>query len=148
MGLCVAVIAAGWALAQTPAAAPVTSAVRNWNFTLKKDGRTHGLFHGGRAVPSTVAGLMAFDVEEFHVDTFGADGQPQMTAESPACRVVLSNSSFIVTSPGALRVVQADGRLELTGEGFHWDHGAQRLVVSNKVRTILVVPLPKAGREN
>lgn len=140
-----ALLVAGWALAQSPAAAPATSMVKNWNFTLQKQGQTHGRFRGGKAVP--VNGLRAFDVEQFHVDTFRSDGELDLTAESPACRVFLTNDSFVVTSPDALRVVQADGRFELTGEGFHWDHGAQRLVVSNRVKTFLRVPLPRNDQE-
>jgi hypothetical protein len=136
-------LVAGWALAQSPAAAPGTSVVKNWNFTLQKQGQTQGRFRGGKAVP--VNGLRAFDVEQFHVDTFRSDGELDLTAESPACRVVLTNDSFVVSSPDALRVVQADGRFELTGEGFHWDHGAQRLVVSNRVKTLLKLPLPRRG---
>lgn len=131
---------AGIVLAQGPA----TSVVRNWAFTLQKDGRTQGRFKGGVATP--VGGLRAFDVEDFHVDTFRADGELDLTAESPACRVYLTNDSFIVTSPGALRVVQAEGRFELSGEGFYWDQGAQRLVISNRVKTLLAIPLPGGDR--
>lgn len=138
----------GWA--QAPGSggagpAPGASTVRDWNFTLKKDGRTQALFRGGTATPVAAAGQTIFEVDGFHVDTFGAEGEPEMTAESPRCRVQIENGSFVVTSPAALRVVRADGRLELTGEGFHWDHGVQRLVVSNRVKTVLLVPIPKLG---
>jgi hypothetical protein len=69
-----------------------------------------------------------------------------LTAESPACRVYLTNESFIVTSPGALKVVQAEGRFELSGEGFYWDQGVQRLVISNRVKTLLAIPLSGGDR--
>ncbi len=140
VGLVGGLLLAGFVLAQGPA----SSMVRDWAFTLQKDGRTHGRFKGGVATP--VAGYRAFDVENFHVDTFRADGELDLTAESPACRVYMTNDSFIVTSPGALKVAQAEGRFELSGEGFYWDQGAQRLVISNRVKTLLAIPLPVGER--
>lgn len=140
----------GWGLvrSQTPAPAPTApapSAVKNWSFTLQKEGRTQGRFKGETALPVPTPGLRAFDVTGFHVDTFRADGEPDVTADSPACRVTITNESFVVTSPGPLKVVDAAGRFELSGEGFHWDHGNQRLVLSNRVRTLIAIPLPRGS---
>jgi hypothetical protein len=111
------ILLAGWAFAQGPAGAPAPSAVKDWSFTLQKQGRTHGRFRGASALP--VPGVRAFDVTGFHVDTFREDGEPEIAADSPACRVSITNDSFVVTSPGELKIAHADGRFELSGEGFH-----------------------------
>lgn len=134
------------AATNAPAAAPVPAAeqvVRNWNFSVQKEGRTAGRFHGGTA---RVVAPREFDVEDMTAETFRSDGEGDLTAESPRCRIAVTTNGFLVTSPGALKITQADGRFSLTGEGFRWDHGAQRLVVSNRVESFLLITLPRPGQ--
>ncbi len=116
--------------------------VRNWNFSLQKEGRTQGRFHGDTA---RIVAPREFDVESMKAETFRADGESDMVAESPACRVAITTNGFLVTSSGALKLTQADGRFGLTGEGFRWDHGAERLTVSNHVESFLNISLPRTS---
>lgn len=121
-----------------PAAAG--SALRDWSFTLQKEGKVQARFKGARAVP---AGARAFDVQDLHVDTFTPEGEAQIAADSPACRVLVTNDAFIITSPGPVRIAHADGRFAVSGVGFRWDHGAGRLAISNRVETTARVRLPE-----
>ena len=127
------------AAAVVAAPAPVQT-VKNWNFSMQKDGRTQGKFHGETA---RIVAPREFDVESMRAETFRADGETDLIAESPACRVSVTTNGFIATSPGALKITQADGRFGLTGEGFRWDHGGQRLTVSNHVDSFHSIGIPK-----
>ncbi len=136
-GLCLAAVM----LAQAPGVKPI----RDWTFTLRKPGGpTQGTFRGETALP--VADRV-FEVQGIEVNTFRKDGEPDLRAKAPACRVQLTNEGFLATSPGTLQVEQVDGRFELSGEGFRWDHGAQHLVISNRVRTTVLVRLPRPRGE-
>ena len=128
--------------AQAPTQGTPGSMLRDWSFTLQKDGKVQARFKGARAVP---AGPRTFDVEDLHVDTFAPDGDAQITAESPACRVLVTNDAFVITSPGPVRITHADGRFSVDGVGFRWDHGAGRLTISNRVQTMARVRLPAPG---
>jgi len=125
------------AVAQGPAANPI----RDWTFTLRKaGGPTQGTFRGQTALP---VGDRVFEVQGIEVNTFRKDGEPDLRAKAPNCRVQLTNDGFLATSPGPLQVEHVEGRFELSGEGFRWDHGAQHLVISNRVRTSVLVRLPR-----
>lgn len=144
-GLCGAALL--WVLAlhaQAPTQDAPGSTLRDWSFTLQKDGKIQARFKGARAVP---VGPRTFDVEELHVDTFAPDGDAQITAESPGCRVLVTNDAFVITSPGPVRLTHADGRFSVDGVGFRWDHGAGRLTISNRVQTMARVRLPAPGRK-
>jgi hypothetical protein len=106
--------------------------VDGWTFTLRGDGRLKARFTGARARP--VSGV-EFDVEDLEVETFRTDGELDVIAASPACRVRMTNDTFVISSPGSLSLRQADGRFSVFGTGFVWDHGEQRLVMTNQVET-------------
>ncbi len=118
----------------------VPQVIKDWRFNLTKDEHTQGRFHGDTA---QIVGPNEFQVTTFHVDTYRPDGEGDLTADSPACRVRITTNGFLVTSPGPIQLIQANGRFSLTGEGFRWDHGAQRFTVSNKVVSILLLSLPR-----
>ncbi len=131
----------------THSPAPVSAApepeqvVKNWNFTMRKDNRTQGRFRGSTA---RVVAPQTFDVSEMKAETLRTDGELDIVAQAPECRLTVTTNGFVATSPGALVLNQADGRFGLTGEGFLWDHGAQRLVVSNNVDSFIKITLPRA----
>lgn len=144
-GLCCGVLLGMLVLhAQAPTQDAPGSTLRDWSFTLQKDGKIQARFKGARAVP---VGPRTFDVEDLHVDTFAPDGDAQITAESPGCRVLVTNDAFVITSPGPVRLTHADGRFSVDGVGFRWDHGAGRLTISNRVQTMARVRLPAPGRK-
>ena len=135
--------------ARVPTNAPATVAaapepaqvVKNWNFTIRKDNRTQGRFRGATA---RVVAPRVFDVSQMKAETLRSDGELDIVAEAPECLVAITTNGFIATSAGALVLNQADERFGLTGEGFRWDHGAQRLTVSNNVVSFLKIALPRA----
>jgi hypothetical protein len=131
-------------IAGPPSQGTPGSALRDWSFTLQKDGRVQARFKGGRAIP---AGPRSFDVENLHVDTFAADGESQISADSPSCRVVVTNDAFIITSPGPVKIAHADGRFSVEGVGFRWDHGAGRLSISNQVETLARIQASFPGQK-
>lgn len=120
-------------------ARPGTEVV-GWSFTLKNEGRLQARVAGQRARPKS---LSEFDVDNLRVETYRGTEEPDITAESPRCTVIRTNDSFLVFSPAPLKAEQADGRFRLEGEGFHLDYTAQRLVVTNHVRSVLRVTLPR-----
>lgn len=119
--------------------------VEGWTFTLRDQGVLKARFSGVKARPLTAS---EFDVERLRVETFRPDGEADVVAEAPACRVVFTNDSFVVRSPGALLLRQVDGRYEVDGSGFVWDHSAQNLVVTNRGQTRLRVDLPNPAEWN
>ncbi len=116
--------------------------VEGWTFTLREQGALKARFSGALARPVHSS---EFDVEQLHVETFRADGEPDVVARAPQCRVIFTNDSFVVRSTGPLHLVQVDGRFEVDGRGFVWDHAAQNLVVTNRGQTRLRVDLPRPG---
>lgn len=136
------------ARAQAPAPPPAAAAsapaqppagAQGWVFTLRESGQVRARFGGATAVP---LGTNRFDVQKLAVDTFSSAGEPELSATAPRCEVALAGGSFVAQSPGEIRIVQADGRFTLQGEGFHWDHGAQRLALSNRVRARVKLTFP------
>lgn len=124
---------------QSSASSPPATGAQGWVFTLRESGQVRARFGGATAVP---LGTNRFDVQKLAVDTFSTAGEPELSATAPRCEVALAGGSFVAQSPGEIRIVQADGRFTLQGEGFHWDHGAQRLALSNRVRARVKLTFP------
>lgn len=112
---------------------------QGWVFTLRESGQVRARFGGATAAP---LGTNRFDVRKLAVDTFNGAGEPDLSATAPRCEVTLAGGGFVAQSPGEIRIVQAEGRFTLQGEGFHWDHGAQRLALSNRVRARVKLTFP------
>ncbi|MFM7099540.1 MAG: hypothetical protein ACKO3N_00020 [Verrucomicrobiota bacterium] len=124
---------------QSPATSPPAGGAQGWVFTLRESGQVRARFGGATAAP---LGTNRFDVRQLAVDTFSAAGEADLSATAPRCEVTLAGGGFVAQSPGEIRIVQADGRFTLQGQGFHWDHGAQRLALSNRVRARVQLTLP------
>jgi len=84
-----------------------------------------------------------FLITKFQLKTFRAQRQPEMTAVAEEC--FFRQADHSASSPGHLKVTQADGKLELEGVGFEWRQKSGQLVLSNRVEAVL---RPPAGRDD
>lgn len=74
-------------------------------------------------------------ITKFVLKTFKARNQPDLTALADECFFRPTDNS--ASSPGVLKVRQAGGRFELQGEGFEWRQQTGRLLLSNRVQTLI-----------
>lgn len=77
-----------------------------------------------------------FQITRPHLDTFKADGSPDIVIDAAECYFD-SNKSKEVWSAKELSMRTGDQRISLQGVGFHWQLGESRLVVSNKVSALI-----------
>jgi hypothetical protein len=107
-------------------------------FTLpykNKEGRLIARFSGADKQPLQPLSFTVFKIRDFKVETFNADGTPNLVGLAPECVLRIDNQS--VSSTGPLTVTQAGGLFTLRGVGFEWNHESGRLVLSNKVTTVV-----------
>lgn len=79
--------------------------------------------------------------------TFQADGRTNAVVRASEC--LYDPRTRTASSTGALDMVNGDGRLSLSGEGFLWRQTNASLAVSNRVRTLIREAQPievQAGR--
>ncbi|HAB18899.1 MAG TPA: hypothetical protein PLX89_25215 [Verrucomicrobiota bacterium] len=103
-------------------------------FPYKKEGRLVARFSWTDPQPLS-ATLTSYQVRDFQVETFAPDGTPNLVGEAPQCQFNTATKS--VSSSGPLKVSQVGGLFSLAGEGFEWNHESGRLVLSNRVRTVI-----------
>jgi hypothetical protein len=78
--------------------------------------------------------LSIYEVKGFRIETFNPDGTPNLMGEAPTCTFNVSTTN--ASSSGPLTITQAGGGFSLSGEGFNWNHAAQRLQLSNRVHAV------------
>ena len=123
----VALLTAFRALAQSG-----NTAAPGYSFPIKdKGGIVRTWLKGASAKPLSITQPTVVNIEQFSVETFRDDGSPDLTGTAPQC--TLDAASKVAASGGPLTVKQADGQLNLSGEGFRWDHESGRLTISNKL---------------
>jgi len=91
---------------------------------------------GAEALPLP-GGLL--DVRELRVETFGLDGKTQVVVRAPQCNY--SPFDGVANSAGHIELQSGDGKFQVEGEGFLWRQNASSLTISNRVRTVIAVPL-------
>ncbi|MBX3746206.1 MAG: hypothetical protein KF833_12950 [Verrucomicrobiae bacterium] len=98
--------------------------------------RTVAVVSGRDARPSLVAGVM--EVTEFRLETFRDDPArtTQLEVTSPLA-VFATAGGRGATSDREIHLRSADGRFEVSGQGWSWTQASGMLVVSNRVRTLL-----------
>jgi len=142
--LAAAVLAAPWfRLAAQAPAATATGAPRKPAFELpiKKDNRLVARFTGEEVPRQISIGVM--EIKGFKVETFNADGTPNLVGEAPVCILSIANKN--ASSSGPLTVTQVGGAFSLRGEGFQWNHDEERLWLSNKVHAVFLLRASAAG---
>ena len=114
---------------------PVTGTVKGGFRTMLHDAqnRKKTLIEGKTATSGTTAGT--FSLTELHLETYRDNGQTDMIANAPEC--TLDMNARVASSSGPLHATTSDGRLTISGEGFYYDQKNSRLVISNRVHTII-----------
>jgi hypothetical protein len=100
------------------------------------------VFHCEEAIPHADG---TFTLKRMHMETFREHEQLELIVEAPECRLDVSTRN--ASSPGSIKVRRADGLFTVEGDGFRWENDRKRLVVSNRVQTViqqkLLGPAPK-----
>lgn len=78
--------------------------------------------------------LTLHEVKGFRLETFNADGTPNLIGEAPTCLFNLTTTN--ASSSGPITITQMGDGFSLSGEGFNWNHASQRLQLSNKVHAV------------
>jgi hypothetical protein len=91
---------------------------------------------GGEASPLP-GGLL--EVKKLRVETFNETGKPEVIVRAPQCTYAPLDG--VASSAGQLELQTGDGRFRVAGEGFLWRQSASSLTISNRVRTVIDVPL-------
>ena len=122
-------------LAVTHGQSPVTGSVKGGFRTMLHDtqNRKKTLIEGKTAKSGATAST--FSLTELHLETYRDDGQTDMVANAPECTLDLT--ARVASSAGPFQATASDGRLSISGEGFYYDQKNSRLVISNKVHTII-----------
>lgn len=110
-------------------AAAAPPATQGFSFPYREGGGVVFRFSGTQYRP---LGLTELLVDQFTLETFKTNsGLAEWIATAPQC--IVSTTGREIHSPGSLKLRQADGQFTIEGQGFHWSHGSQRLVISNHV---------------
>lgn len=129
-------------------AGPAPGIIRNWGISLRDgaSGRVQVRFSSTEAAPAKAGdGLMpaSWDVTGLKLETFRPDESADFTIEAPACRVNVTTRD--AASPGPFVAHRESDGIRMTGTGFSFDNGRQRLVVSNDVRIELRATLVRTA---
>lgn len=130
------------------APSPAPGIIRNWGISLRDgaSGRIQVRFSSSEAAPAKAeGGLMpaVWDVTGLRLETFRADESADFTIEAPTCRVNVTTRD--AASPGPFAAHRDGDGIRMTGTGFNFDNGRQRLVVSNDVRIEIRASLVKTS---
>lgn len=90
---------------------------------------------GGEAEPQPGG---SFLLREVKAETFREDGELDLVLAAPEC--VYESKARIIRSAGWLRAASGDGRLAMEGEGFLWQQATGKLIISNRVHTVIQQP--------
>lgn len=116
-------------LAQLPAG----TRAKGFQFPIYDGENRLNCFVRGGAARTLPGGLL--EIEQLQLETYKPDGQADFVVEAPHC--TFDPQRRTASSPGALQARTADERLAIRGEGFSWNQADGRLVISNRVHTVL-----------
>lgn len=97
--------------------------------------RTNFMLTGLEAMPLANG---QFQIKQARLETYKPDGRLDIVAEMPDC--TYDTRQRIAFSSGRLEARTGDSRLAISGEGFAWHQPESRLVISNRVRTVIRNP--------
>ncbi len=122
-------------LAVTHGQSPVSGTVTGGFRTMLHDAqnRKKTLIEGKTAKSGASAGT--FTLTELHLETYRDNGQTDMVANAPEC--TLDMNARVASSSGPFHATTSDKRFTISGEGFFYDQKNSRLVISNRVHTII-----------
>ncbi|MCU0788417.1 MAG: hypothetical protein MUC91_09555 [Verrucomicrobia bacterium] len=103
------------------------------NYGPPHETRMKSLLQGAEAVSQEGGGIL---IQKLKLQTFREDGAGEFVLQADTCLYdpKLRNAS----SPGPLEMRTADGRFSTAGEGFLWREAESRLIISNRVHTVIL----------
>jgi hypothetical protein len=120
-------------LAALLAQLPAGTRAKGFQFPIYDGENRLNCFVRGGAARTLPGGLI--EIEQLQLQTYKPDGQADFVVEAPHC--TFDPQRRTASSPGALQARTADERLAIRGEGFSWSQADGRLVISNRVQTVL-----------
>lgn len=100
----------------------------------------------GQQVKLRLSGLEAsplpdglLEVTQLRVETFTVAGKPEVLVSAPHC--IYAPLDGAAHSPGKLELRTGDGKFRVEGEGFLWRQSDSLLIISNRVHTVIDMPL-------
>jgi hypothetical protein len=94
--------------------------------------RTNFMLTGLEATPLANG---QFQIKQARLETYKTDGRLDFIVEMPEC--TYDTRQRVAFSSGKLDARTGDGRLAISGEGFAWHQPESRLVISNRVQTVI-----------
>jgi hypothetical protein len=95
---------------------------------------------GARAVPQPGGVVL---VDKMRIDTIEVDGRTNMVVQAPEC--LFDQNRRVAYSTGHVEVVSASGQFFMEGLGFLCSHTNSRVVISNRVHTVIRQDLMKTA---
>ena len=118
--------------AQTDAAGHANDFTTTEYYPAPHEGQVKSRLSGTEAAPQP-GGLLL--VRRLRLETFDADGTPEIVADAPEC--VYDTLNGVASSPGHLKVQTGDGKFRVEGDGFLWRQADSFLTISNNVKTVI-----------
>jgi hypothetical protein len=79
------------------------------------------------------------EVKSLRVETFTEAGKAEAVVSAPHC--LYAPLDGVASSPGRLELRTGDGKFRVEGEGFLWRQADSLLIISNRVRTVIDMPV-------
>jgi len=76
-----------------------------------------------------------YDVKKLEIQQFSASGTLEAVARAPQCLYAPMDGQ--ASSAGHLDLTLGGGKIHLQGEGFLWQQNESRLIISNRVSTVI-----------
>ena len=75
------------------------------------------------------------DITNLKIETFNLNGQTQAVVTAPEC--LYAQYDGVASSAGHLELRTADGKIDITGDGFLWRQSDNSLTISNNVHSVV-----------
>ena len=122
----------GLACAETPLLGTATNFTMSEYYSSPHDLQMKSLISGREAQPQAGG---RYVIKGLRIETFDENGARQAVVEAPEC--VYDGAKRVASSASHLRVVSGRGQFVVEGEGFLWQQDESKLLISNRVHTIV-----------
>jgi len=75
------------------------------------------------------------DITNLKIETFNLNGQTEAVVSAPEC--LYAQYDGVASSAGHLELRTADGKIDITGDGFLWRQSDNSLTISNHVHSVI-----------
>ena len=120
------------ALAQSTLLGTATNFMMSEYYPAPQDLQMKSLISGREAQPQTGGRYL---IKGLRIETFDENGTRQAIVEAPDC--IYDGTKRVAMSASHLRVVAGSGQFTVEGYGFLWQQDESKLLISNRVHTII-----------